>query len=190
MSRAVVAWDRIVTLLLGLVLIAAGVAAALWWLGTFPGWPTQLRTEQTVQLTQQQPWWPWVVGVVGIVLILLGLRWLVSHLPNRGISHLRLPGSNTHGKLDAQVRPIAAAAADAFGRTPGVRSARGVIQQERGQLIAKLQATVEPRADLRTIAAAADQVSSHLRQVMQRDDIVCQVNLTVARSEHAPPRVD
>ncbi len=189
MSRAVIAWNRIVTLLLGLVLIALGVAAILWWRGTFPGWPTRLRTDQATQATQQ-PWWPWVAGGVGLVLGLLGLRWLVSHLPNRGVTTIALPGSSSAGRLDAQVRPIAAAAADALALTPGVRSARGVIQQERGQVIAKLRATVEPRADLQLIADAADRVSADIRQVTQRDDIVCQVNLTVARSEHSAARVD
>jgi len=189
MSRAVVAWNRVVTLLLGLVLLALGAAAVLWWLGTFPGWPTQLHTDQVTQATQQ-PWWPWAAGGAGLVLALLGLRWLASHLPDRGVTTITLPGSSRAGRLDAQVRPIASAAAEAFALTPGVRSARGVIQEERGQVIAKLRATVEPHVDLQLVAAAADRVSADLRQVMQRDDIVCQVNLAVARSEHAAPRVD
>jgi len=189
MSRAVIAWNRVVTLLLGLLLIAAGAAAVLWWLGTFPRWPSQLRTT-TVSDWANQPWWPWAVGAVGVVLFLLGLRWLASHLPNRGVSHIKLPGSTSHGKLDAHVRPIANTAADVFAATPGVRSAHGTIQQERGQLIAKIRATIEQQADLAVIAAAADRVSSDLRQVMQRDDMVAQVNLTVARTERAMSRVD
>lgn len=189
MSRAVVAWDRIVTLVLALVLIAAGTAAALWWLGTFPGWPPQVKTDQTIELTTR-PWWPWAVGAVGVLLILLGLRWLASHVPNRGVSHLKLPGSSSQGKLDTQVRPVVAAAADAFAATAGVRSARGTIEQERGQLIAKLRATIEPHADLTEVAAGSDQVSADLRRVLQRDDMVCQVNLTVARTDRADPRVD
>lgn len=189
MSRAVLAWDRIVTAVLGLALVAVGMAAALWWLGTFPGWPTELQSDQTLAWTTQ-PWWPWAVGAAGVVLILLGVRWLASHLPNRGVTHLKLPGSNRRGRLDAQVRPIAGAAADAFALTPGVRSARGSIEQDRGQLVARIRATVEQQADLAAVAAAADQVSADLRQVMQRDDVVSQITLTVARSERALSRVE
>lgn len=189
MSRAVLAWDRVVTFVLGLVLIAAGAAAALWWLGTFPRWPQQLRTDQTIELTKQ-PWWPWAVGAAGVLLILLGLRWLASHVPDRGVTHLKLPGSNDQGKLVTQVRPVAAAAADALAATAGVRSARGTIQQERGQLVAKLRATIEPHADLHEIATGSDHVSADLRRVLQRDDMVCQVNLTVARSNRAESRVE
>ena len=39
MSRTVLAWDRVVTFLIGLLLIAVGLAGILWWLGTFPSWP-------------------------------------------------------------------------------------------------------------------------------------------------------
>lgn len=189
MSRAVLAWDRTVTVVLGLALVVLGVAAALWWLGTFPGWPTQLKTDQA-QAWTTQPWWPWAVGVAGVVLILLGLRWLASHVPHRGVSHLKLSGSSRQGRLDAAVGPIAGAAADAFALTPGVRAAHGTIEQDRGQLVAKVRATIEQQADLGAIAAAADQVSGDLRQVMQRDDVVCQVTLTVARTDRAMSRVE
>ncbi len=189
MSRAVIAWDRIVTVLIGLLLLAAGAGGVLWWLGTFPGWPTRLSSGPALELTRAW-WWPWAVGVAGVVLILLGLRWLASHLPDRGVSHVKLAGSNSGGMLDAQVRPVAAAAAAAFGRTAGVRSARGSIQAERGQIVAKLRATIEPQADLAAVAAAADRVCADLRQVIQRDDIVAQVNLSIARTERATSRVD
>lgn len=189
MSRAVIAWDRVVTLLMGLLLLAIGLAGILWWLGTFPGWPQQLQVDRPVELAQEA-WWPWAVGAAGVLLILLGLRWLMAHVPDRRVSNLKLPGSTGQGRLDAKVGPIAAAAAEAFALTPGVRSARGTIQRDRGQLVAKLRATIEQQADLTTIAAAADRVSADLRQVTQRDDLVCQVNLGVARTTRDLSSVD
>ena len=190
MSRAVIAWDRVVTLLIGLLLIAVGLAGILWWLGDFLGWSQQpLQVDRALELTEEA-WWGWAVGAAGILLILLGLRWLAAHVPDRRVSNLKLPGSTAQGRLDAKVRPIAGAAAEAFALTPGVRTARGTIQRDRGQLVAKLRATIEQQADLTTIADAADRVSAELRQVTQRDDLVCQVNLGVARTTRDLSRVD
>lgn len=189
MSRTVIAWDRVVTFLVGLLLVAAGLAGILWWLGTFPGWAQQLNADRALRLAEED-WWPWAVGAAGIVLILVGLRWLAAHVPDRRVSNLKLPGSTGQGRLDAKVRPIAGAAAEAFALTPGVRSARGTIQRDRGQLVAKLRATIEQQADLTMIAAAADDVSADLRQVTQRDDLLCRVTLTVARTARDMSRVD
>ena len=192
MSRATIAANRIVAFLVGLVLIGVGVAGVLWWQGTltrwFPGVSDRLDTSAVTDLTRQ-PWWPWAAGAAGVVLVLLGLCWLLGHLPSRSVSQLKLPGSTSSGKLAAQVRPVAAAAAEALGQTPGVRSAKGSIREERGQLVARLNATVEQQADLAAVANAAERVSAQLGQVMQRDDLVCQVNLTVARRDRTPTRV-
>lgn len=192
MSRATITADRMAAFLVGLLLICAGVAGALWWQGTlttwFPGLSNRLDTSSVTDLTRQS-WWPWAAGAAGVVLVLAGLRWLIGHLPSRGVSQLKLPGSTSQGTLLAQVRPVAAAAAEALEQTPGVRSAKGSIREERGQLVARLNATVEQQADLAAVAAAADRVSAQLAQVLQRDDLACQVNLTVARRDHAPARV-
>lgn len=188
MSRAVLVLDRVVAFVVGLVLLAVGVAAVLWWLGTFASWPARLDTSGVRDLTGQT-WWPWAIGLVGVVLILLGLRWLVGHLPARGASQLKLPGSDASGRLVAQISPVARAAAEVFEQAPGVRSASATIREARGQLIVRLNATIEQQADLGAVAAAADQVSADLARVLQRDDIHCQVNLGVAQRARAMPRV-
>ncbi len=192
MSRGTITANRIVAFLVGLLLIGAGAAAALWWQGTLTTWfpriSNKIDTGSVTNLTAQS-WWPWAAGLVGVVLILLGLRWLIGHLPSRGASQLTLPGSTRQGKLVAQVRPVASAAAEALEQTPGIRSASGSLHQERGQLVVRLNATVEQQADLAVVADAADRVSAQLAQVMQRDDLLCQVNLTVARRDHALARV-
>lgn len=189
MNRKVIALDRVVALVVGLVLIAAGAAGALWWLGTFPSWPQTLAASWVAQWPTAT-WWPWATGAAGVVLILLGLRWLAGHLPDRGVTHVTLPGSDERGRLSAQVRSVAKTAADVLATTPGVRSASGSVQRERGQLLVKFDATIEPQADLEVIAAAADRVTAELRTVLQREDLRGQVDLKVARRARAMPRVD
>ncbi len=184
MSRAVIGLDRILTFVVGLVLLALGVAGALWWRGSFPSWPHTLNLRSVLDLTTQ-PWWPWAAGLVGLVLLLAGLRWLVSHLPSPAVTHLTLPGSTPAGALVAQARPVAAAAAEALQQTTEVRSARGTVRQERGQLTVRLTATIDPHADLHLIAATADHVAADLAKVLQRDDLHCQV--LPGQPRHRPP---
>lgn len=125
----------------------------------------------------------------GVVMTLLGLRWLAGHIPNRAVGQLELPGSGPDGRLLVAAGTVASAAAAAFAATPGVRSAKGTIHRDRGQLVAKLTATVEHEADLHLVAAAADTVTADLRQALQRDDMVARVQLHAAGRNRALPRV-
>lgn len=191
MSRATLAFDRVIAAVLGLVLIAAGALGVLWWAGRLPGLPSkvQLSSVGWLPTLTEQLWWPWALGAFGVLLVLIGLRWMGGHVPNRGVSHLTLPGSDSDGKLLVEAKPVASAAADAFAQTPGVRSAKGSIQRDRGQLMARINATIEREADLGMIAAASDTVSADLRRALERDDLACQVQLRTARGNRKLARV-
>lgn len=187
MSRAVIAFDRLAAIVVGLVLIATGLAGLFWWRGKL-GLSGPLDAAIAVDQTTQT-WWPWVVGVVGVVLILLGLRWLAGHVITRGVGQVRLSGTGKPGRLTAQVKPVAQAAAEVLASTDGVRSVRGTIHRDRGQLVARLTATIEPQADLATVTAAADSISSDLKKVLARDDLRCLVTLRVAHRSRQMSRV-
>ena len=188
MSRATLAVTRVVAAVLGLTLIAAGVAGVAWWNDRFPGLPQKTDLGGLAWLPQQA-WWSWALLAAGVVLTLLGLRWLAGHIPDRAVGQLELPGSGPDGRLLVAAGTVASAAADAFAATPGVRSAKGTIQRDRGQLVAKLTATVEREADLHLVASAADTVTADLRQALQRDDMVARVQLRAAGRNRALPRV-
>ena len=188
MSRGTIALDRTAAFIAGLVLLVLGAAGIAWPLHLF-AWMTPVVDVPSVTRATQQPWWPWVTAALGLLLILLGLRWVVAHLPDSGVSELKLSGSSTQGKLRAAANPVAQAAAQAFTTTPGVRSTRGKILRERGELVAYLDARIEAGADLRVVAAAADQVAADLAAVVGRDDLRCQVQLKIAHRSHPLPRV-
>jgi len=170
MSRSMVAVDRFVALVMGIALIAAGVFAVLWWRGAFPEAPS--LDLAGVRGTLDQPWWPWVAGLVGALGVVLGLRWMLGHLPDRGVGLLKLPGSSSQGRLSADAGSVATAAADVLEGVPGIRSSSGRVLRERGQ-----------------VAAAADQVASDLASVLGRDDLCCQVQLKVGKRGRSQPRV-
>lgn len=187
MSRAVIAFDRIAAVILALLLISAGVIGLVWWRGDL-GISGRLDASTAVDQTTQ-PWWPWAAGLAGAALVLLGLWWLAGHVITRGVGQVRLPGTGKQGRLTAQVKPVAQAAAEVLATTDGVRSVRGTITRDRGQLVARLSATIEPQADLAVVAAAADAVSADLKKVLGREDLHCLVTLRVAHRGRQMSRV-
>jgi hypothetical protein len=188
MRRGTVLTDRVVCLLLGLLLLAFGAGAAVWGTDRVSPLTGPLDLGPLPDATNKT-WWPWAVGVAGAVLILLGLRWLLAHVPARGTGPIRLDGSGRQGRLLADGRPIADTAAQVLAETPGVRSARGRVLRERGRVVARLDAAVEPDADLSEIAVAADEVSAQLRNMLGRPDLDCRVQLHTTRRGRPMPRV-
>lgn len=195
MKRRTVAADRLGALLAAIILIGAGLSLLAWWSARMNWIPNSLgvlpERLSTAGVTDaiSTPWWPWVGGAVGVLLALLGLRWLAGHVPDRGVRQLNLPGSADTGRLVADAGTVADAAALVLEAAPGVRSVRGTMHRERGQVVARLTATIEREADLALIARAADQVSADLAAVLERDDLHCRVQLNVAARHRSLPRV-
>ena len=115
-------------------------------------------------------------------------RWIAAHLTPNTVSRLRLGSSDPTGRLDANASKVAGAAADAYADTLGVRSAKGSVVRDRGQLVARIDATIEPDSDLALLARRADEVSSQLLTVLERDDLRCSLRLKVALRGRALPR--
>lgn len=187
MSRKLVAFDRIIVLLIGALLIAAAVLSILWWADVFD-------SSESLQVTgiddpEGQAWWPWAVGGAGILLGLLGLSWFIAHLKRQSLKMLRLKGSSPKGRLEVETSPVLDAAAEALENHIGVRSASGRMIKDRGQLIAEIDAKIEPSADLNYIKTACDDVAKQLNTMLQRDDIYCRVVLNAARHGRSLPRV-
>lgn len=192
MRRSVLAVDRIAALLLGLVLLAAGVAAAGWYNGglrrLWPAFPKELSTAGASDVLNTG-WWPWAAGGAGALAVLLGLWWLIAHLPRRGVGMLVLPGSGKSGRLLVDPAGPAGTAAEVLADTPGVRSANSKVMRDRGELVVALTGTIDPRADLTEVIAATDAVAAQLRTVLGRDDARARIQLSVARRARTQPRV-
>lgn len=189
MSRGTLVADRLAVLVAAVLALALGILTLLWWSGRWSALPDQIDAGPLLDVLGQ-PWWPWAAGIVGLGLVLVGLRWLVAHLRSQRIGRMALPGSNKEGRLTADARPVAKAAGEALGQVRGVRSSRATISHDRGQIVARLTATVDPDADLHLVAGAADQVSAELRQVLGREDIACRVQLKVSSRSSSLSRVE
>src|SRR5947209_1632471 len=101
MRRGVLAVDRVVVLLLGLVLLALGVALVGWQAGflddVWPSAPGSLHVDSTGVTGNDS--FEAVAIVAGVILVVLGVWWLLAHLPRRGVAPLRLPGGDVPGPL-------------------------------------------------------------------------------------------
>ncbi|NAZ84244.1 hypothetical protein GTR02_20785 [Kineococcus sp. R8] len=184
--------DRVVALLLGLVLLTGGVAAALWGARRLPAGVPAPDAVSTGALGTAfgASWWPVAAGAGGAVLVLLGLWWLVSHLPERAGGTVALSGSAPGRRLQLDLDSPVAVAADVLSATAGVRSARGALSRgTRGGRVVTLRALVEPTADIPAVVAAAEGVCEDLLRVIGRSDVQARVQVAVARRARQLSRV-
>ncbi|PWJ52796.1 hypothetical protein SAMN06264364_11748 [Quadrisphaera granulorum] len=195
MSRTVAGFDRLVVFVLGLVLVVGGAATGAWALNLLDdvGLPASSVPQQisTGPVTDAagQPWWAYATAAGAVVLGLLGLWWLLAHIPHRGADALRLPGSSAAGALALDGDAAVAVAAQVIAEVPGVRSASGRMVSERGQLIAEMNVVADPEVDLVELDAAVVEVSRDLATVLSRSDVRGRVHVSIARSSKGLARV-
>jgi len=191
MRRSILAFDRVLVVLLGLVLIVLGVAAVGWQAGFLGSvWadvPDEISVDSTT-VTEASSF-AVVAGVVGAALVVVGLCWLVAHLPRRSVGSLRLPSGEQPGRLVVDPGPAVATAAEVLADDPLVRSARGAVLADRGENVVRLRATVDPDADLGEVVAACDRVLADLAHVLPADQLRSRVELSVLRRGEVGPRV-
>lgn len=191
MRRSILAFDRVLVLLLGLVLIVVGVAAVGWQTGflasIWPDVPDEVAVD-TGQLTEASNF-PVVAGVAGSALVVVGLWWLLAHLPRRSVGSLRLPAGDQPGRLVVDPGPAVATAAQVLADDPLIRSARGAVLADRGELVVRLRATVDPDTDLGAVVAACDGVLADLAHVLPTEQLRSRVELSVLRRGETGPRV-
>lgn len=188
MSRATWALDRMAVVVTGLLLIALGALGFVWRMDV---WSALKQPSDTSGLGDvlNSDWWPWAVTGAGLLLILVGLRWLWAHLPGRSVGDLNLPGTGEHGRLRFSAKAAASTAADILADLPAVRSTKGTVLRDRGQLVVDLKATVDPDVNLEELAESADQIVADLATVTGRKDIYGRVHIVVSRASSSLPRV-
>ncbi|OZF38459.1 hypothetical protein CH294_08725 [Rhodococcus sp. 14-2483-1-1] len=173
MKRATASLDRTSTAVVGLALIALGGGAIAWERGKFPG--RERIDAAFVDTTVDAGWWPWALGAAAIVLVLLGLWWLLAHLPRRSVGTVAFAStadSDVDGRLSVDLTTAAKSAAKSLAAHEGVVSASGRSVSDRGERVVEITATLDPAVtSLDTVSAAAAQT---------RNDIVTSLDGTTA----------
>lgn len=176
MSRDAAALDRVLALLLGLVLLAAGVLAVLWQLDVLPG-AGEETTVGPVRDAATTDWWPWAVGGVGLVLVLLVLWWAAVHVRRGRAGSLRLAGSDGSGSLVLNPGAVVGAAGDTLARRSGVAGVRTSVSDERGSTVAQLVVTAEAGADLSRVLTDAEEICRDLAGALDGEPLAVRVLL-------------
>lgn len=191
MRRSILGFDRVLVLLLGLLLILVGVAAVGWQTGflesLWPDVPDEVAVDSG-QVTGSSSFAA-LAGIVGGALVVIGLWWLLAHLPRRSVGSLRLPSGAQPGRLLVDPGPAVATAAEVLAEDPMIRSAKGAVLADRGELVVRLRATVDPDVDLGAVVDACDAVLADLAHVLPTDQLRSRVELSVLRRGAVGPRV-
>ena len=193
MNSRTTALDRFVTLVLGSLLVAAGLWVLAWITDLLPdGWwqPDRVVTRLQDGLADER-WWPWALLALGFLLTLLGLAWLLQHLRHTAVDRLSLPGEPQGGRLVLGGAALATGAAHALEDSGvGVVSAKGALREaDRAGLLLDLRAVVRPDSDLRAVGRACDVVAADVRRATGRADVACRIRLSVAKSLKPAARV-
>ena len=173
MKRATASVDRTSTAVVGLALIALGGGAVAWERGKFSG--RERLDAAFVDTAIDAGWWPWALGAAAIVLVLLGLWWLLAHLPRRSVgtvSFAATADTDVDGRLSVDLGSAARSAAKSLAAHDGVVSATGRSVSDRGQRVVEITATLDPAV------TTLDKVTGAAAQT--RDDVVTSLDGTPA----------
>ncbi|MCF6377112.1 hypothetical protein L2K70_05825 [Nocardioides KLBMP 9356] len=161
--------DRATTIVLGLVLL--GLAALVWeWRLDLTGLLDADREVAGVGSVVDSTWWPWVAAAVGLVLGLLGLLWLLAHLPRPTRGSTRLSGSDATGRLEADHASLAKALADRWASLAPVTGTHGRMTPDAPDVII-LTGHVELEADAADILEGTAQVEREVAEAFPDLDV-------------------
>lgn len=156
--------DRAATLVAGVVVACVGAAAALWPTHVVHAAPEQISTGPVERVTSST-WWPWELAGAGALLLILGLVWLIAHVPVRKAQVLRVPGTSEPGFITVNLDGVAAAAAAALAQDSNVQSAKGKAIADRGSSTVELTVTTAQPAGLADVISAIDTTLADIARV-------------------------
>ena len=192
MKRATASVDRTSTAVVGLALIALGGGAIAWERGKFPG--RERIDAAFVDTAVDAGWWPWALAAAAILLVLLGLWWLLAHLPRRSIGTVAFastPEADVDGRLSVDLSTAARSAAKSLAAHDGVVSASGRSVSDRGQRVVEITATVDPSVTtLDKVADAAAHTRNDVVTSLEGSPTAVRILLQCGKSRKESARVN
>lgn len=175
MTPRVIRFDRGLTLLAGVLLVALGLLIVDWhYQWVLQGYPGEVSADPAAEIVGTS-WFPWAFAAVGILLGLLGLMWLVAHLGRRGPSTLRLQASDQTGRVQADLRSIANAAAGRLEGMAALTGVSGTVVTIRSRPVILLRGRIDPVASVASITDAAATCTQDLASAFPDHAVTCRI---------------
>lgn len=182
MTRKFRALDRIACLLLGLALIAAALLVIDWkYEVVVDSYPDTPRLQTLTEWTATE-WWPWAVGGAGLLLTLLGIWWLVSHLPRPGHAVMRLRDSDPTGRLEVDLTSVADALGRQYEETSPVNDVSTATESSGRDELLVVRAYVDPRADGVSLSEAARSLAEEVQAAFPDGQVQARVLIHAPRT--------
>ena len=181
MTRKLVGIDRTAGVVLALVLVAAGLLLVDWRLDLVTALPDGVRVSPLLDASAAS-WWPVATAVVAVVLVLVGLRWLLAHLPRLGSPDTRLADSSGAGRINLDTASVARATAADLQSDLVLPQARGRVRVRRGRPTVQLDAHCSPGADVADLRERAESVSRDMARAFPSGDLPLRVVVDAPRT--------
>lgn len=185
MTRRLVVIDRLVTLVVGLGLVAGGLALLDWKLELVRSWPSTIELGGYPELSDRSWWW-WSIGGAGVVLGLVALLWLLAHVPRPHRAPVRTESRTALGAVKIDVESLARAAGRRFENLAPVIEASGSSRRLRRQDVVELKARIDLRSDGPLILDAARQCRDDVAATLPDRQVACRVLLSGPRRVRRP----
>ncbi|MGF7119757.1 hypothetical protein AB4Z09_03775 [Rhodococcus sp. TAF43] len=190
MKRSAAALNRLLVLVVGLALAAAGATALAWDRGV-----TAIRDavanfdrDRLIEVPDQS-WWHAALAVTIGVSLVLAVVVLAVDLTRRRASPSQFLESRTDTPVSIDLGPIANGVATELAQLPGVRRARGRALSDRG--LATIQVTVEadPHSDVAALTRASERIAATTTSALGGTavaDVAIRILLHLDRADHPP----
>ncbi|MHA2788039.1 hypothetical protein ACXZ66_02675 [Corynebacterium sp. S7] len=171
MTHTLSFFDRLVTLIAGAILVAAGlVPIGLYF--DIPYLSPWLHSINFGVLTSlhESSWYPWALGIIAFVLVVIGLSMLGTNLRGRGFSRSDVRDDDS-GKTTVHLARMASAMGDYMKESEPVTGVDTSVAMVKKRPTITFTVAADPHADLRTLVTLIENVEADFRDAVEDLDI-------------------
>lgn len=185
--------NRLLLLLLGLILLAGGLAALLTGLGVFGSTRADqpVFTAELVDFADRNAEWFWpLVAVVAVILGLLALWWLLIQARSNRVSNLDIEVDRVHGRTRLDAGAFTGALVDEIESYRGVAGASGRVVGDGLEPRLSLRVALDGRVDAGDVVRRIEsEALAHARSALGAEQLPTRLELVVPRGAATPPAV-
>ncbi|MFC4913093.1 alkaline shock response membrane anchor protein AmaP [Actinomadura gamaensis] len=186
MDRHAARFNRVLLVLTGLLLAAAGGAGLALGLRAFGSSRAHepVLSEATRRFASGHPWYWYAIGAGAVIATLIGVSWLLAQGRSDRINGVVLDDGDGQGKTIVPAGTLASALQDDIEECPGVESARARLSGKPSAPKLRVNVAYDRRADLRQLRRdIQDRALARLRGALEVDRMPTVVRLRLVTGD-------